>query len=66
MVDALALFYVSAVSLLFFFWVYGIYAFSRDCRNTYAPKFRRTVRGWRLQRTEEEQQELNESERQLL
>lgn len=66
MIDTFTAIYVSAVTMLFFFWVYGIYAFFRDCRRTYVPKFRQTLRGWRSMWTEEDEQELDEHEQQLL
>ncbi|MCO8266270.1 hypothetical protein NKF06_06640 [Haloferax sp. AB510] len=66
MLETLTIVYVSAVTVLFFFWAYGIYAFFRDCRRTYVPKFRQMLRGWRSMRTEGGEQELDEHEKQLL
>ncbi|WP_411964620.1 hypothetical protein [Haloferax sp. YSMS24] len=66
MFETLTAVYVSAVTVLFFFWTYGIYAFFRDCRSTYVPKFRQTLRGWRLLWTEEDEETLDEHEQQLL
>ncbi|WP_436908315.1 hypothetical protein [Halosimplex marinum] len=46
MVDAVTLVTVGGVTLLFFFWVYGIYAFVRDLRRV-LPQVRAAVREWR-------------------
>lgn len=67
MVDAVTAVYVGGVTVLFFFWVYGIYAFARDLRRTYVPKGRQVVRGWRQSRSETEEEDgLDEREQQLL
>lgn len=47
MVTEIGVAYVAGVTLLFFFWVYGIYAFVRDLKNRYVPLARQYVRGRR-------------------
>jgi len=61
-----ALVYVGGVTLLFFFWVYGIAAFVRDVRRRYLP----ALRGLWAARDEanaeaEREREREERERQL-
>lgn len=51
--------YFGGGTLLFFFWVYGIYAFVRDCRRTYVPG----LRAWVARRREREQEQEREDER---
>jgi len=46
-------------TLLFFFWVYGIWAFARDVRRTYIPG----LRGWLARRREKQAEQERESER---
>ncbi|WP_435320582.1 hypothetical protein [Haloarchaeobius sp. TZWSO28] len=65
MFDTITTLYVSAVTVLFFFWVYGIYAFVRDCRRTLAPKARQLVQGWQLMRTDDAQQDRADNEPRL-
>lgn len=66
MVETVTVVYVTGVTVLFFFWVYGIYAFARDLRRTYIPKTRQLVRGWRRMRADDDDDEPDEQERQLL
>jgi hypothetical protein len=40
MVSVVGVVYVVGVTVLFFFWVYGIYAFGRDLRHRYVPALR--------------------------
>ncbi|WP_256391370.1 hypothetical protein [Natronoarchaeum rubrum] len=40
MVSTVGVVYVVGVTVLFFFWVYGIYAFGRDVRRRYLPALR--------------------------
>ncbi|GAA0674948.1 hypothetical protein ACFQDG_05730 [Natronoarchaeum mannanilyticum] len=40
MVSTVGAVYVVGVTVLFFFWVYGIYAFARDLRGRYLPAVR--------------------------
>ena len=61
-----ALLYFGMGTLLFFFWVYGIYAFARDCRRTYIPGLKRVVAHRRdREEAQEREQEREEQERQL-
>lgn len=58
--------YVAGMTLLFFFWVYGIVSFASDLRNRYVPAARQFLRGRRNQRAEREaEREREERERQL-
>lgn len=60
------LFYVAAVTILFFFWVYGIVSFVRDLRSTYIPALRKYRAGRREQAEQTEREEDREQrERQL-
>ena len=59
MVSTFTLLYFGAGTLLFFFWVYGIVAFVRDCRRTYVPG----IRGWLAARREREREEREADER---
>ncbi|WP_459193093.1 hypothetical protein [Halosimplex sp. J119] len=59
MVSTGALLYFGMGTLLFFFWVYGIYAFVRDCRQTYIPGFK----GWLARRREQQAEQEREQER---
>lgn len=51
--------YFGGGTLLFFFWIYGIYAFVRDCRRTYIPG----LRGWLAARRRDEPGELADDSR---
>lgn len=59
MVSTAAWLYFGMGTLLFFFWVYGIWAFARDVRRTYIPGFR----GWIARRREKKAEQERESER---
>lgn len=61
MVDAALLSYVGVVTLLFFFWAYGILAFVRDVKNKLLP-WMRQYRAKRAERAEEEEREQRERE----
>ncbi|WP_101294888.1 hypothetical protein [Halegenticoccus soli] len=66
MVTELGWIYLGGMTLLFFFWAYGIVSFALDVKNVYVPKGRQFIRGRRRikeQRKEEEERE--ERERQL-
>jgi|GEM_PF-1374720 len=66
MVSTVGAVYVVGVTVLFFFWVYGIYAFVRDLRRRYLPALRAYLEQRRADadaaRAEEEREE---RERQL-
>lgn len=67
MAENLALFYFATGTLLFFFWAYGIYAFFRDLRQRFIPKFRQFRRGRRrLKESGDSSDELDDDEQQLL
>ena len=60
------LLYVGGVTVLFFFWVYGIYAFVRDTKNKFIPLARQYRRGRRLDKEEAQREaEREEHEEQL-
>lgn len=62
----IGLLYVSAMTLLFFFWVYGIASFVLDVKNKFIPLGRQYLRGRREQQRERErEEEREERERQL-
>ena len=66
MVTTAELLYFGGGTLLFFFWVYGIAAFVRDCRHKYLPAARELWASRREQQTERERErEREEKERQL-
>lgn len=59
--------YVVGVTVLFFFWVYGIASFVLDLKNKFIPAAVRYWRGRKEQKEEaEDEQERAERERQLL
>ena len=65
MVEA-AVLYVGALTVLFFFWAYGIVSFVLDVKNKYVPGARQYLRGRRKQREERERErEREEREQQL-
>lgn len=65
MVD-FGLLYVAGVTVLFFFWAYGIYAFVRDTKNRFVPLARQYLWGRRREKEEaEREKEREERERQL-
>jgi hypothetical protein len=60
------LLYVGGVTVLFFFWVYGIYAFVRDTKNKFIPLARQYRRGRRRDKEEAQREaEREEHEEQL-
>lgn len=66
MVTELGWFYIGGMTVLFFFWAYGIVSFLLDLKNVVVPKTRQYIRGRRrLKRQEEEESEREERERQL-
>jgi len=66
MVGATAIVYFGGGTLLFVFWVYGIYAFFRDLKNRWIPAYRQYRRGRkRLKEEAEREEEREEKERQL-
>lgn len=66
MVNALGLLYIAAVTLLFFFWVYGLVAFVRDSRQKYVPALKRYLTARREQKEQAKRDaERAESERNL-
>jgi hypothetical protein len=66
MITDLGLLYVGGVTVLFFFWAYGIYAFVRDTKNRFIPLARQYRRGRKREKEEAERdQEREERERQL-
>jgi hypothetical protein len=66
MVSELTLLYVGGMTLLFFFWAYGIYAFVRDTKNRFIPLARQYRRGRRREKEEAEREaEHEEREEQL-
>ncbi|WP_224449460.1 hypothetical protein [Haloprofundus salilacus] len=66
MVTELGLLYIGAVTLLFFFWAYGIVSFVLDLKNIIIPKGRQFLRGRRRMKEEEQrEEEREERERQL-
>ncbi|WP_306052353.1 hypothetical protein [Natronococcus wangiae] len=66
MVEPIAIAYVTAVTVLFFFWVYGIVSFVLDLKNKIVPAAVRYVRGRRKQKEKRERErEREERERQL-
>lgn len=66
MVSEIGLVYIGGVTVLFFFWAYGIYAFVRDTKNRFIPLARQYRRGRRRQKEEAEREdEREERERQL-
>lgn len=53
MITELAWFYVGGLTLLFFFWVYGIVSFARDVRRKLLP----AIRQYRARRAAESEEE---------
>ncbi|CQR49495.1 MULTISPECIES: hypothetical protein [Haloferax] len=64
MVNELGLLYLGGMTVLFFFWAYGIVSFLLDLKNKFIPKGRQYLRGRRRlkeeQRREEERKEREE------
>ncbi|MFC4438757.1 MULTISPECIES: hypothetical protein [Natrialbaceae] len=66
MVEPLAIAYVTAVTVLFFFWVYGIVSFVFDLKNKIIPAAVHYARGRREKKEKRERErEREERERQL-
>ncbi|QCJ46594.1 hypothetical protein [Haloprofundus sp. MHR1] len=66
MVTELGLLYIGMVTLLFFFWAYGIVSFVLDLKNVIIPKGRQFLRGRRrIKEQEKQEEEREERERQL-
>ena len=66
MVTELGVAYVGTMTLLFFFWAYGIVSFVLDLRNKFVPGVRQYLRGRRELKAEREREaEREEKERQL-
>jgi hypothetical protein len=58
--------FLGGMTLLFFFWAYGIVRFLMDVKNIYIPKGRQYVRGRRrLKEEKKNEEEREEKERQL-
>lgn len=58
--------YLAGMTLLFFFWAYGIIRFLMDVKNIYIPKGKQYVRGRRkLKEEKKKEKEREEKERQL-
>jgi hypothetical protein len=67
MVTTFGWLYVGGMTLLFFFWAYGIIRFVMDLKNIYIPKGRQYLRGRRrLKEEKEAEEERKEKEEQLL
>jgi hypothetical protein len=66
MVTEIGWLYIGMVTLLFFFWAYGIVSFLLDLKNIIIPKGRQYLRGRRLTKEEKKrEEERDERERQL-
>ncbi|WP_137287414.1 hypothetical protein [Halorussus salinisoli] len=66
MVTPLGWFYVIAVTVLFFFWAYGIVSFVLDCKNKFLPAIRAWLAARRSRKREAEREsEREETEQQL-
>ncbi|WP_129113315.1 hypothetical protein [Halegenticoccus tardaugens] len=66
MVTELGWAYLGGMTVLFFFWVYGIVSFALDVKNLYIPKGRQFLRGRRrIKEEKEKEQEREDRERQL-
>ncbi|MFB6130685.1 MAG: hypothetical protein ABEJ28_07690 [Salinigranum sp.] len=67
MVTELGWTYLGGLTVLFFFWAYGIASFVLDLKNKLIPGARRYLRGRRrLQERAEREKEREERERELL
>ena len=61
-----ALVYYGGLTVLFFFWIYGIVSFVLDVKNRVLPAVRRYLRGRRVLKEESERErERREREREL-
>jgi hypothetical protein len=66
MVNELGWLYLGGMTVLFFFWAYGIVSFVLDLKNTIVPKTRQYLRGRRrLKEEKKREEEREERERQL-
>ncbi|RDI72750.1 hypothetical protein [Halopelagius longus] len=66
MVNELGWLYLGGMTVLFFFWAYGIVSFVLDLKNTIVPKTRQYIRGRRrLKEEEEREKDREEREKQL-
>lgn len=66
MADLVPLVYVGGVTVLFFFWAYGIVSFVLDLKNKIVPGIRQYRRGRkRTKEKREEEEDREERERQL-
>jgi hypothetical protein len=66
MVTELGLAYLGGMTLLFFFWAYGLVSFVLDLKNTIIPKARQYRRGRKkLKEEKEREREREEREQQL-
>ena len=66
MVNELGWFYIGGMTVLFFFWAYGIVSFAFDCKNKFLPAARALWAARRERREETEREsEREEKERQL-
>ncbi|RDZ63352.1 hypothetical protein C5B90_09365 [Haloferax sp. Atlit-12N] len=66
MVNELGLFYLGGMTVLFFFWAYGIVSFLLDLKNKFIPKGRQYLRGRRrLKEEKRREEERKEREEQL-
>ena len=66
MVTELGWLYLGGITVLFFFWAYGIVSFVLDVKNKFIPGSRQYLRGRRrLKEEKEEEEEREEQERQL-
>lgn len=66
MISQIGWLYVGGVTLLFFFWAYGIVSFGLDLKNRILPGIRQYLRGRRVRKAQDRQEEEREEhERQL-
>jgi hypothetical protein len=66
MVNELGWFYLGGMTVLFFFWAYGIVSFVLDLKNTIVPKTKQYIRGRRrLKEEKKREREREEREEQL-
>ncbi|TQR22548.1 hypothetical protein C9J85_04660 [Haloferax sp. wsp5] len=54
MVNELGLFYLGGMTVLFFFWAYGIVSFLLDLKNKFIPKGKQYLRGRRRQKAKQD------------
>ena len=66
MLTTMGWFYVIGVTVLFFFWAYGIVSFALDVKNKFVPAIRALIAARREERERSEREaEREETERQL-